>query len=344
MMFSIRYRYLFVLLLSVYSFLNIKFTEGYRLFIFELADGYFFGILFFIVILVWEGNRLIENNIIWLQSRLPGKIHPLIILFVISIINVLFISFVPIYLIVNFIDSNPLDRIFHMKLALGFGFRINLFLNSINAIFYFMSQYKKKEIEAEALKKISIESQFEALRTQINPHFLFNSFNVLSTLVYKDPETSYLFIQQLSKVYRYLLDGHQKKLVTLTQELEFINSYIFLLSIRFKNNLKINNQIPDNLKDYYIAPASLQMLIENAIKHNIVSIKHPLNIDLYAEDTEYIVVENNLQEKKLEEKSTSIGLRNIKSRYEFISDKTVEVIKNASKFTVKVPIIELKEI
>lgn len=217
------------------------------------------------------------------------------------------------------------------KLLLAFGFRVNLFLHCVNAIVFFMNKLKKAQLEAEQLKKISVEAQFEALRNQINPHFMFNCFNVLSTLVYKDADTSAKFIAQISNVYRYLLHSQERKVVTLQEELSFIESYLYLLQIRYGENLIVEREITANPTSYYVAPASLQMLIENAIKHNIISKSSPLKIKLYSHNGS-IVVANNLQEKQVKEESTHRGLQNIQSRYQLLSDEKVVVEKTASEF------------
>jgi LytS/YehU family sensor histidine kinase len=223
---------------------------------------------------------------------------------------------------------------------MAFGFRVNLFLNCVNAIVYFMDKLKKTQVEAEQLKKITAEAQFEALRNQINPHFLFNCFNVLSSLVYKDADTSAKFIGQLSNVYRYLLYNQDKKVVTLKEELEFLESYLFLLKIRFGENLVVLNNITCDTDKYYVPPVVLQMLIENAIKHNVISKKSPLEIMLKSENSS-LTVSNKLQEKEVKEESTYIGLKNIKSRYLFLSNKTVNIEKTDEWFNVKIPLLEL---
>jgi LytS/YehU family sensor histidine kinase len=228
----------------------------------------------------------------------------------------------------------------HLTLLMAFGFRVNLFLNCVNAIVYFMDKLKKTQVEAEQLKKITAEAQFEALRNQINPHFLFNCFNVLSSLVYKDADTSAKFIGQLSNVYRYLLYNQDKKVVTLKEELEFLESYLFLLKIRFGENLVVLNNITCDTDKYYVPPVVLQMLIENAIKHNVISKKSPLEIMLKSENSS-LTVSNKLQEKEVKEESTYIGLKNIKSRYLFLSNKTVNIEKTDEWFNVKIPLLEL---
>ncbi|MEO1051573.1 MAG: histidine kinase [Bacteroidota bacterium] len=342
-MFGIKYRYLFITFLAIYSFINIKFTEGDRLFGFELNNLFFFAILFAISLLIWEGNRLIERLQDKLTSLFANKVHYLLLHFGSSVVLVVLVSLISSFSMQTVLNEPLGDTLLHLKLTLGFSFRINLFLNSINAIVFYMNQLKKSQLEAEQLKKQSIEAQFEALRNQINPHFLFNSFNVLSTLVYKDADTSSKFIEQLASVYRYLLYNQENKVVPLKRELEFIHSYVFLLKIRFKENLFVQNGIPEDKKILYIAPATIQMLIENAIKHNVVSKKNPLHIRLAVEG-DYFVVSNNLQEKEIKEPSTNVGLNNIKSRYQFLGDKQVEILKGQEDFTVKIPLIELGDI
>ncbi|MGF1638036.1 MAG: sensor histidine kinase [Cyclobacteriaceae bacterium] len=320
------------------------FTEGFRLFGFELKWYHLLSFLLISVLLIWEGNRFIESKLPQLYKWSAKKIHPLVIFFLLSLVNVLLATFL-VVTIINLVIYEP-DESFmlHVKLALGFGFRVNLFLNCLNAIYYFMNEFKRTQLEAEQLKKVTIEAQFEALRNQINPHFLFNSLNVLSTLVYKDADTSSEFINQLSKVYRYLLYHQEKKIVELREELDFLNSYIYLLNIRFKDNLKIVMTVPEKYHAMYIAPASLQLLIENAIKHNVVSSKKPLVINIFTDDSRYIIIENNFQEKSIKEPSTSVGLKNISLRYEFISNEKLIVEHDDTKFVVKVPLIALADI
>lgn len=343
-MFKVRYRYLFILLLAVYSYLNIQFTEGYRLFDYDIGGIYLFGALLAAVFLVWEGNRFIELFIEARYRRKPIRLHPLILFFVLSLVHVTIISFVLTWLFDKALGESIEIYFLHLKITMGFVFRVNLFLNSINGIVFFMNQYKKSQLEAEQLKKQTLEAQFEALRSQINPHFLFNSLNVLSTLVYKDAEASTEFIHQLSRVYRYLLYYQEKKVVQLREELQFLNSYIYLLQIRFRDTLHIGVEIPPEFLDYYVAPASLQLLIENAIKHNVVSKRRPLGIRLYVKGGDWLVVENRLQEKQMKELSTATGLKNIARRYEFISNRSIAVTRSDEHFRVELPLIKMAQI
>lgn len=338
-MFRTRYRYVYILALGIYSYLNILFTVGEKLFDFEISHPILAGFLTAMVLGIWELNRIAENNLNKIHQRLKS-IHPLILLFTISLVNVVVVSVLEI-MCLYLLHGMPIAFVpDHIKLGLAFGFRVNLFMHCINAIVFFVVRWKKAQVEAEYLKKVTVEAQFEALRNQINPHFLFNCFNVLLSLVYKDQDTSAKFISQLSNVYRYLLYSQQRKVVSLQDEVAFIESYLFLIKIRFGSNVIIRNELKDPPLQFAIAPAVLQMLIENAIKHNVISKAHPLFISLYTRN-ERIYVENNLQEKTEKESSTSVGLQNIISRYEFLSDKKVEVTKTQSKFVVSVPILEV---
>lgn len=342
-MFGIRYRYFFIFLLAVYSFLNIRFTVGEKLFDFYIPSGYLFGILAVVVLGIWELNRFVEGKLEPLSKIFTQKVHPLIILFVFSMLNVVVVSIVSMEVLYPLLKMPMQLNNSHLTLLMAFGFRVNLFLNCLNAIVYYMNQLKKTQLEAEQLKKISIEAQFEALRNQINPHFLFNCFNVLSTLVYKDADTSAKFISQLSIVYRYLLFNQDKKIVPLRDELEFLDAYLYLLKIRFGENLVVDNRINHDGEKFFMAPAVLQMLIENAIKHNVVSKKNPLRIRLFSENG-WIVVSNALQEKEVKEVSTQVGLRNIMSRYLFLSNEEVKILKSGEEFTVKIPLLQVDEL
>ncbi|TRX62700.1 hypothetical protein FNH22_00980 [Fulvivirga sp. M361] len=335
-MFKVKYRYLFTLLLAAYSYLNILFTEGDRLFGYDINPILFFTTLLLMVLALWETNRLVQYQIE--KAEWKAKLHPLVAFFLISLLSVTLISL----LVTGALYLSYEDEAHNMitfKLSLGFAFRVNLFLHSINAIYYFITRFKNAQLEAETLKKQHAEARFEALRNQINPHFLFNSFNVLSSLVYKDADTSSKFIDQLSNVYRYLLYNQQNKLVKLSEEMAFIESYIYLLKIRFQDNLEIQKDIAKDLRDTYIAPATLQLLVENAIKHNVVSRNSPLSIRIFSNGS-YIIVENTIQLKEIKEESTNLGLNNIKNRYDYLCGKDAMVINANDVFTVKVPIIK----
>jgi sensor histidine kinase YesM len=339
--FRVPYRYLFIALLSVYSYLNIRFTVGDKLFDFKIDQIYLFAVITLVVFGVWELNRMVQQQERVFQKIVGNKLNPLITLFLLSMLNVLVASTLAVTLLDLILERSFTLHFNHFVLLATFGFRVNLFLNCINAIVYFMDRLKKSQLEAERFKQISMEAQFEALRSQINPHFLFNCFNVLSTLVYRDADASAKFIAQLSNVYRYLLSNQDKRVVPLQEELAFIDSYGYLLSIRFGENLVIENTVVAQ-DEFFIPPATIQMLIENAIKHNVASKKNPLIVKIFLEG-KTLVITNNLQEKTIKEASTQIGLKNIQSRYEFLSDSKVEIKKTDKAFKVTIPLLQLEE-
>jgi len=201
----------------------------------------------------------------------------------------------------------------------------------------FFANWRKAAIDAERLKKENVEAHYNNLKNQVNPHFLFNSLNALSNLVYQDQDKAVKFIKQLSEVYRYVLDSRDKEVVPLQEELKFIEAYAYLQKIRFGEKLKIEIDLV-KVKSL-VAPLAIQMLVENAIKHNEISEEHPLFIKIYARD-QTMIVENTLQRKSvLADESSGLGLENIKKRYEFLSTRRVEVSETEGKFVVCVPMI-----
>ena len=193
--------------------------------------------------------------------------------------------------------------------------------------------------ETETLKRENLAAQLDALRTQVNPHFLFNNLNTLSSLILENPEHAVDFVQELSKVYRHILEVKDEKSISLKDELEVLNAYTFLLKTRFDKNLQVNINIPPEKMQQKIVPLSLQILMENAIKHNIVSADKPLHIDVFTENGS-LVVSNNLQMKKQINESTGIGLDNIRNRYKLLSNKPVKVTESETNFTVSIPLID----
>ncbi|MDX1942891.1 MAG: histidine kinase [Saprospiraceae bacterium] len=217
-------------------------------------------------------------------------------------------------------------------------FTIICLASSIYESVFFYDRWKKSMIEAERLRRENVESQLEGLRSQVNPHFLFNSLNTLIYIIPEDPQRAVRFVQMLSKVYRYILEIREKKLITLEEELKFLEAYVFLLKERFGENLRIQLNVPSSFDHFQIIPLSLQMLFENAIKHNIISAEKPLNIEVFIEN-QHLVVRNNLQKKKQVMSSTKVGLENIQHRYAFFSDNEVKIDESGAFFSVHLPLI-----
>lgn len=189
------------------------------------------------------------------------------------------------------------------------------------------------------LQEENIVSQFETLKSQVNPHFLFNSLNVLTSLIYIDQDKAAKFVVQLSRVYRYALENRERDLVELQEEMPFVESYIFLLKTRFENNLIVEMEIGKGEGHKKIAPMVIQMLLENAIKHNVISRSKPLTIRLETADGA-ISVANNLQLKSSTEVSSRIGLENIRKRYEYLTRKKISVSDDNGFFRVEIPLLD----
>ncbi len=205
---------------------------------------------------------------------------------------------------------------------------------------YFYDQLRRSILEKEAAKQAQIHSELESLRNQVNPHFLFNSMNTLMNLVMEDQKIAVSFLQKLSKVYRYVLENREDELVSLQKELDFIHSYVFLQKERFQESLEVTFDIPDTYLSYKIIPLSLQILFENAIKHNIASRKKPLKIGVFVEEGK-LVIQNNLQRKEQVMYSTKVGLENIKTRYEYFTKETVHLEETPAHFIVHIPLIDV---
>ncbi|AQG78964.1 sensor histidine kinase [Spirosoma montaniterrae] len=195
------------------------------------------------------------------------------------------------------------------------------------------------QVRAERLEKENVQAQFAALKSQVNPHFLFNSLSILSSLVHADAELSERFIDQLSRAYRYILEQRDNERVLLKTELEFIQAYRFLLNIRFENKFDVIIDVPEaDQSRYAIAPLTLQLLVENAVKHNRMSAKEPLHVQIYLEN-DCMVVENNFQPRPQSEVSTGVGLQNIVTRYTLLTNRPVSIEEGEERFVVKIPLL-----
>jgi len=193
------------------------------------------------------------------------------------------------------------------------------------------------------LQKENLQSQFDVLKQQVNPHFLFNSLNVLTSLIKLEPNLAEKFSEQLSKVYRYVLENKDNELVDLHTELNFLDAYIFLLNIRFVDKLKVNIDIPENRRSNQIIPLAMQLLIENAIKHNTMSKSEPLTIDIFIDPENYLNIVNNLQERPSQLVSTGVGLKNIQNRYILLNNTEPIFEKTSTHFMAKVPLVILEK-
>ena len=290
---------------------------------------------------LFKGNYLAGY---FMAKYFPWKNGPLLTLISCFTVGIIFsiISIVLTNLLwYNLTSSEPVslvslfDRVFFIMIS---ELLITIIITLIHYLANFFTEWKKLLIQEEQFKREALSLQFDALKNQVNPHFLFNSLNVLTSLVETDPPLAVRFIKQLSEVYRYVLEHKDKELIELDTELQFVNSFVYLQKIRFDSNLIVDISL--NGTKGRIIPLSLQMLVENAIKHNVISEEKPLKIVISSEKG-YLVVTNNLQKKKVIQETGSIGLNNIRERYAFFSKLPVIIEETDEVFKVKLPVIEL---
>jgi len=259
----------------------------------------------------------------------------------------LFMTYLGVFLIINF----TLDALFawlipehHAPPNLFVEFIAAMLMCTLVITIYealsFYLQLQQVVSEKNELERQKVETQLEGLRSQVNPHFLFNSLNTLTYLISEAPDKAVRFVQQLSKVYRYVLESRDDKVIPLQTELEFLQAYIFLLRERFGDNLNVQIRGLEQQHNVAIVPLTLQLLFENAIKHNVLSTEKPLTIEVFIEKG-HLIVRNNLQRKNQVMDSTGVGLDNIRTRYRLLTEDDVEVIVSPQYFTVILPLITM---
>ncbi|MFK7782475.1 histidine kinase [Psychroserpens sp.] len=220
----------------------------------------------------------------------------------------------------------------------SFGLWVTMTIVIIFHVVYFYNRYQKNKIKEQKVIAGTASAKFDALKNQLDPHFLFNSLNVLTSLIEENPKNAQKFTTSLSKVYRYVLEQKNKDLITVDEELNFARTYMSLLKMRFEDSIIF--EIPDHAQnpESKVVPLSLQLLLENAVKHNMVTSSKPLHIKIY-ESEGMLVVENNLQPKQIVKKSSGVGLENIKQRYNLLSNKKVSINQQANRFAVAIPML-----
>ncbi len=220
----------------------------------------------------------------------------------------------------------------------AFGFWITMTVVIIFYVLYFYNRYQRNKIKEQQVIAGTASAKFDALKNQLDPHFLFNSLNVLTSLIEENPKNAQKFTTALSKVYRYVLEQKNKELVTVDEELSFAKTYMSLLKMRFEDSIIF--EMPEQAinPESKVVPLSLQLVLENAVKHNMVTTRKPLHIKIY-EDDGYLVVMNNLQLKQIVKKSSGVGLENIKQRYKLLSNKKVIINQRAKDFAVALPML-----
>lgn len=294
----------------------------------------------FFWVMLWKGS---EHMVAIMDSFYTWFDHPvkrlLLSLFSITVYTAFVVYFLD-FMYDFFVFGKPFSKAFSE--LNGAPLLTTLFVNlGINTFMHgrgFLLEWRQVSIDNEKLKTEHVSSQYNSLKNQVNPHFLFNSLNALSSLVYEDQDKAVEFIRKLSQVYRYVLESKDEEVVSLDKEMDFVKNFTFLQKIRFGDNLKVKI----NSGDYksFVPPLAVQVLVENAIKHNVVSEKDPLTVQVEVDD-EYCTVWNSLKEKKAKD-STGIGLSNLIDRYQYLTDKKIMINKTEDSFEVKLPLLKIK--
>lgn len=231
-------------------------------------------------------------------------------------------------------DKNALIKI-------GVLFTMSLFLYEIfYGWFYSYRYYAHAQVEELQAERWQLELQFQSLKSQISPHYLFNCLNTISSLLYKDSHTAEKFIRRMADTFRYVLTNQKQQLVTLQQELDFVKAYYFLLQVRYEQHLQLEINLPKSILSSSIPPLTLQLLVENAVKHNEISKDLPLLVYISARDNTHVLVTNNRTNKQ-EAPGFKVGIENIKQRYQFFTEEKV-LVQVGEKFTVQLPVLKNK--
>lgn len=292
-------------------------------FVLGYSNMYFFN---FLETLPWKKRDTIKRVVIGI---LGSTILTLIMLFVLrALISILYFG----RTFTEFLDYESIK-------SYQFGLWVTLTIVITFHFIYFYNRYQKNKLKEQQVIAGTASAKFDALKNQLDPHFLFNSLNVLTSLIDENPESAQKFTTSLSKVYRYVLEQKNKDLVTVDEELDFARTYMTLLKMRFEDSIIFD--IPDHASnpESKVVPLSLQLLLENAVKHNMVTSSKPLHIKIYEDGHGNLVVENNLQTKQIVKKGSGVGLENITQRYQLLTHKKVNINQQANRFAVAIPML-----
>ena len=286
--------------------------------------------------------RLHNQYSYFLQSKFPGIAYTTQRVMYKLLINVLIMS--PSVLLIIFVFHYFHIGGYSIKQgditnALLVGLTTNIVFETLFEVVYIIEKYKESALEAELLEHMHLRQEFENLQQKVNPHFLFNCFNTLSSLIYENKQQANKFLNELSKVYRYLLQNNEDGMSTVENEIKFIQSYFQLISTRYGEGVKLTIQIDRKYYPYLVPSLSLQLLLENAVKHNVVSKANPLSVEIFTTEGKQLVLNNNVQPKVLKENSTRIGLQNIRSKYELMNQDGFQVVHGEKYFMVVLPML-----
>ena len=304
----------------------------------ELLLSYAFFII--IALLIGKGNVWLLYYIRKYNVELYDNYLRIVLTYFVA--NIVYSASVSLFALYGWQWLSRENQLSHTSILLGCLFVVItvLFINNVFEIILLRREMEYNRVRAQKMEVAKVEAELEALKSQIDPHFIFNSLNTLSYLITREPQSARLYNDTLAKVYRYILSNKEKDLVLLKEELEFISNYFYLLKIRFSDAVNMVIEISDIAsEDYLIPPISLQTLVENAIKHNEFNDAHPLDIRI-AISTNHVIIRNPVRPKEQSAPSNKIGLNNLDNRYKLITRKNIVVENNYKHFSVKLPILK----
>jgi len=297
------------------------------------AEGLFISFLF--TLAYWEGIRQIWcylqkqlSHYSQTKERLTKLIFSVLLYGVIVTVALNY---------VNYWLFGTACTLFSMGVGYAIGLVPTILVLLLYETVYFFDSWKNKVKESEAITRTQLVNQLEALKAQLDPHFLFNSLNILSSLI-DDNEPAQQYLSRLSDVYRYVLLCKERTTVSLREEMEFVNAFLYLAKVRFQTGLEIETHISEESWNRTVAPLSIQLLVENALKHNVITREHPLHITIREKDG-YLWVSNPIHKKVHLEPSTKVGLNNILEQYKLLSELPVHIIRDPLRFEVALPLL-----
>lgn len=298
-----------------------------------------FPLLFLIGVCSWRVQVGLQN---WTQQRLPGLAQTRKRVAVVAGLivptmsaSVAFIFFTYDYFHILGYQIQPKD----LEYGLLVGLSVNIIFPTLYEIDYAVERMKESMADKDRMKQQALQQEFDTLKNQVNPHFLFNCFNTLSSLITEDKERAEVFLNELSKVYRYLLRNNEDGLSTVESEIKFIKSYYGLLHTRHGGALSLTLNIDKQYNNYLLPSLSLQLLVENVVKHNQLSKTQPLRIEIFTTAGNKLVVNNNLQRRTVKAPSNRVGLENIRAKYQLLNQPGFQVMEDGKNFTVVLPLI-----
>jgi len=329
----------FAISLTIFFFMIVvKFLMGHTInFNGSLAINFGYSMLYGLSLYYANALVFIFLDTVYKETRF--SVQRLIVGFVSTFFSTLFVVFLLRVFEEVIVEKQSFTAYIESEKASSFLIPMVIFLIVLLFMhsFYFYKALQETKVKEQKIIATAANAQFESLKNQIDPHFLFNSLNVLSSLIEENPENAQRFTTSLSKIYRYVLEQKDKELVAVEEELAFARIYMQLLVMRFENS--ISYELPENInEDAKVVPLSLQLLLENCIKHNVVSSSKPLHIKISIEDNQ-LVVENNWQKKEVLSEGKGVGLQNIVNRYGLLTERKVSIIQDEKTFKVYLPIL-----